>query len=294
VTRNVALGLIAGLALGIALAFLSDALDTRVRSTQELHEQLGLPLLGDIPGPKSRSASSGGTLATLSDPEGRSAEAYRILKTNLDMTQLQHDVSSIVITSTEEGEGKTTTAANLAVTLARSARHVILVDLDLRSPGIDRIFNLPAQPGLTGVAVSDVPLSDALNVVDVHADTATADGGLLEVMTVGVPPPDPDAFLSSRIVADMLRLLAERCDVLLVDAPPILGIGDAMTIAARTDAILLVVQLNHVLRATVAETRRVLEGCPTRALGVVATGSKGADRYGYRRNGHRPRGVANA
>lgn len=293
-TRNVALGLIAGLALGVALAFLSDALDTRVRSTEELHEQLGLPLLGDIPHWRSRSASAGGTLATLSDPEGASAEAYRILKTNLDITQLQHDVSSIVITSTEEGEGKTTTAANLAVTLARSARHVILVDLDLRSPGVARFFNLPAEPGLTGVAVGDVLLSDALNVVDVNADTAPAEGGLLEVMTVGVPPPDPGAFLSSRFVADMLQRLAERCDVLLVDAPPMLGIGDAMTIATRTDAILLVAELNHVRRATVAETRRVLDGCPTLALGVVATGSNGADRYGYRRNGHRRHWITNA
>jgi capsular exopolysaccharide synthesis family protein len=293
-TRNVALGLIAGLALGIALAFLSDALDTRVRSTQELHEQLGLPLLGDIPNWKSRSASAGGRLATLSDPEGASAEAYRILKTNLDITQLQHDVSSIVITSMEEGEGKTTTAANLAVTLARSARHVILVDLDLRSPGVDRIFDLPAQPGLTGVAAGEVSLADALKVVDVHAGTAPVDGGLLEVMTVGIPPPDPGAFLSSRIVAEMLRKLAERCDVLLLDAPPMLRVGDAMAIATRTDAILLVTELNHVLRATVAETRRVLDGCPTLTLGVVATGSNGADRYGYRRNGHRAHGVANA
>ena len=293
-TRNVALGLIAGLALGVALAFLSDALDTRVRSTQELHEQLGLPLLGEIPRWKGRAAFAGGTLATLSDPEGASAEAYRILRTNLDITRLQHDVSSIVITSTEAGEGKTTTAANLAVTLARSGRHVILVDLDLRSPGIDRSFDLPAQPGLTGAAVGDVSLADALRVVDVNADATAAGDGLLEVMTVGVRPPDPGAFLSSRIVAEMLRALAERCDVLLVDAPPMLGIGDAMTIATRTDAILLVAEINHIRRGTVAETRRVLDGCPTLALGVVATGSNGADRYGYRRNGHRRHRVANA
>jgi capsular exopolysaccharide synthesis family protein len=293
-TRNVALGLIAGVALGIALAFLSDALDTRVRSTQELHEQLGLPLLGDIPRWRSRSASAGGTLATLSDPDGASAEAYRILKTNLDISRLQHDVSSIVITSTEPGEGKTTTAANLAVTLARSGRHVILIDLDLRSPGIGHFFNLPAEPGLTGVAVGDVSFSDALNVVDVKADTAPADGGLLEVMTVGVPPPDPGAFLSSRFVAELLHQLADRCDILLIDAPPMLGVGDAMTVATRTDAILLVAELNHIRRATVAETRRVLDGCPTLTLGVVATGSSAADRYGYRRNGHRGHWVANA
>ncbi len=292
-SRNVALGLLAGVALGIGLAFLSDALDTRVRSTEELHQRLGLPLLGQVPRAR-RSASDAETLVTLSDTDGGGAEAYRILKTNLDITQLQHDIYSIVITSTAEGEGKSTTAANLAVTLARSSRHVILVDLDLRSPGIGRLFHLPSQPGLTGVAVGDVSLSDALNVVDVHSDSGAADGGLLEIMTVGAPPPDPGAFLSSTFVAEMLRKLSERCDVLLVDAPPMLGVGDAMTIATRTDAILLVAELNRVRRAGIAETRRVLEGCPTMTLGVVATGSDGGDHYGYRRNGNRKQGLANA
>jgi non-specific protein-tyrosine kinase len=291
-TRNLALGLIAGLVLGIGLAFVSDALDTSVRSREELRERLGLPMLGYIPR-AGRSAT--GPLATLSDPNGASAEAYRILKTNLDITQLQHEVSSIVITSTEAGEGKSTTAANLAVTLARSSRHVILVDLDLRNPEIDRLFRLPSQPGLTGVAVGDVSLFDALCIVDVNGDSEAADAGLLEVMTVGAPPPDPGAFLSSAFVAETLRKLSKRCDVLLVDAPPMLGVGDAMAIATRTDAIILVAELNHVRRAAVAETRRVLDGCPTLTLGVVATGGNGAGHYGYRRNGHRGRhGVASA
>ena len=291
-SRNVALGLLAGVALGIGLAFLSDALDTRVRSTEELHQRLGLPLLGQVPRAR-RSASDAETLVTLSDTDGGGAEAYRILKTNLDITQLQHDIYSIVITSTAEGEGKSTTAANLAVTLARSSRHVILVDLDLRSPGIGRLFDLPNQPGLTGVAVGDVSLGRAerrgraLRLGRRRRRSAGDHDGRRTAAGSGCIP-------LSTFVAEMLRKLSERCDVLLVDVSPMLGVGDAMTIATRTDAILLVAERNRVRRAGIAETRRVLEACPTMTLGVVATGSDGGDHYGYRRNGHRKQGLANA
>ncbi len=132
-TRNVALGILVGIALGIGLAFLREAFDTRVRSADELRARLGLPLLGHLPKPD-RPPTEEHRLTTLAEPGGASAEAFRILKTSLDITRLQHHVGSIVVTSTTSGEGKSTTVANLAVTLARSGRHVILVDLDLRHP----------------------------------------------------------------------------------------------------------------------------------------------------------------
>ena len=198
-SRNVALGLIVGIALGIGLAFLREAFDTRVRSADELRGRLGLPLLGHVPKPD-RVTAEADTLVTLAEPAGASAEAFRILKTSLDISQLQHDVGSIVVTSTREGEGKSTTVANLAVILARSGRHVILVDLDLRHPRIDTFFDLDGQPGLTSVAVGDAELSDALCIVDVHPEATVADAGMLEVVRVGVTPPDPGEFLSSGFV----------------------------------------------------------------------------------------------
>jgi polysaccharide biosynthesis transport protein len=291
--RNIALALIAGVALGVALAFLRDALDTRVRSDDELRARLGAPVLGHIPRVTGSTAGDH-QLAVLTEPAGESAEAFRILKTNLNITQRQHHVSSIVITSTGEGEGKSTTAANLAVTLARSSRHVILVDLDLRHPGIDAFFSLGGRPGLTSVAAGEIGLTHALSVVDVRPEDSTAYAGVLEVLTVGTAPPDPGEFLSSELVADALVELSERCDVLLIDAPPMLAVGDAMTIATQTDALLLVVDVNAVRRATLTEMRRVLDACPALTLGLVATGCNGADLRGYRRNGDRREGATNA
>jgi tyrosine-protein kinase len=286
-TRNVALGVLVGIALGVALAFLREALDTRVRSADEVRDRLGMPLLGHVPRPDP--GLNGHGLAALSEPAGAGAEAFRILRTSLDITRLEHDVASIVITSTAEGEGKSTTAANLAVTLARSGRHVILLDLDLRQPGVDRFFDLAGRPGLTSVAAGEVGMADVLSVIDVHPESAVADTGILEVVKVGAAPPDPGEFLSSTFVSEAVGALAKRCDVLLIDSPPMLAVGDAMAIATRADAVVVVTELNQIRRVTLTETRRILEGCPARKLGFIATGSNGASGYasgyGDRRNG---------
>jgi capsular exopolysaccharide synthesis family protein len=276
------------LALGVAVAFLRESLDTRVRSADELRARLGLPLLGQVP-KLDRRVAQAQRLVTLSEPAGPGTESFRILKNNLEISQLQNHAGSIVLTSTTRDEGKSTTAANLAVILARSGRHVILLDLDLRSPSIARLFGLSDRPDLRSVA-EGVRLGDALNVVDVHPDGATPGGGMLEVVTVVRPPPDPGGFLLSSFVSDALADLARRCDVLLIDTPPVLAVGDAMTVATRADAVILVAGVNQVHRATLDEARRVLEACPTAKLGVVATGGKGWDRGRLRgfRTGRRP------
>ena len=308
-SRNLILGLLVGLALGIGLAFLREALDTRVHSAEEMQARLGLPLLGHLPKPDRRPgdvdrrtarAEPAGPgppqpeqLATLSEPTGPGAEAFRILKANLDIRLVWQDVKSIIVTSTAQGEGKSTTAANLAVTVARSGRHVILVDLDLRHPSIARFFDLGDRPGLTSVAEGVLDLDDALSAVEVRPSSSGTSSGELEILTLGPPPSDPGEFLSSSFVPDTLAALAARCDLLLIDTPPLLAVSDAMTIATRTDALILVAEVNQVRRATLAETRRVLETCPAFTLGFIATGSNSGGRYPYRKRG-RPLRVADA
>jgi capsular exopolysaccharide synthesis family protein len=278
--RNVILGVIVGLALGIALAFLRETLDTRVHSADELRELLGVPLLGQVPEPARRLAPRK-QLVTLADPTGASTEAFRILKNNLEISQLEHHAGSIAITSAGEDEDGSATAANLAVILARSDRRVIVADLNLRRPSIDRLFGLRERPGLTGVAAG-VPLVDALKTVDVQPDRPRAGARTLEVLTVGRPPPDPGEFLLSSAVARALEVLEKRCDVLLIVTPPLLAAGDAMTIASHADALILVARTDRVRREALVEARRVLERCPTFTLGVIATGGKATERGNYR------------
>ena len=286
--RNVMLGVIVGLALGIALAFLREALDTRVHSADELRELLGVPVLGQVPEPARRLAPSK-QVVTLAAPTGASTEAFRILKNNLEISQLEHHAGSIAITSASEDEGGSATAANLAVILARSGRRVILADLNLRHPSIARLLGVRERPGLTGV-VTGVPLVDALRTVDVHPDRPRAVAGTLEVLTVGRPPGDPGEFLLSSAVAEALEVLEKRCDVLLIVTPPLLAAGDAMTIASHADALILVAGIDRVRREALVETRRVLERSPTFTLGVIATGGKATERGNHRQRFRSARG----
>jgi capsular exopolysaccharide synthesis family protein len=274
--RNVILGLLVGVAVGIALTFLRESLDTRVRSADELRHLLGLPLLGEVPGGYGRQARTH-RLATLFEPTGSDAEAFKTLRTSLDISQSRQPVSSIVITSTGRAEGKSTTAANLAVVLARSGRRVILLDLDLRRPMIASLFGFDDRAGITSVA-SGAQVDDVLNVVDIRSSRPAAEAGRLDVLTAGPRLPDPGEFLTSEFLPGALKALARRCDILLIDTPPLLTVGDAVAVARRADALILVARVNQVRRATLVDARRVLESCRARKLGVIATGGNSGNR----------------
>jgi tyrosine-protein kinase len=274
--RNVILALIAGLALGIALAFIRETLDRRVRSADELRELLGVPLLGHVPRSGSRVVLRG-DLTTLFEPVGPSTEAFRILKNNLEISQLEHHAGSIAITSTSEHDGAPAAAANLAVVLARSGRHVILVDLDLRRPRVAGLFGLDDPVGLTSIAPGVSPV-DALWKVNAQPDGSIAHSGTLELLPVGPRPFDPGEFLVSSVVTETLEVLEERADLLLIVTPPLLASGDAMTIAPHADALIIVAGIDRARPEALVETRRVLERCPTFTLGVIATGGKAMKR----------------
>src|SRR5262249_8910325 len=153
--RNGIIGFALGALLGIAFAFLREALDTRVRSASEVAARLGVPLLGRVPAPP-RAIRTSDKLVIVEEPAGSRSEPFRVLRTNLQFVDIDRGSRVIMVTSALSGEGKSTTAANLAVALAQAGKHVVLVDLDLRRPFIDRFFSLTGQPGLTSVALGTV------------------------------------------------------------------------------------------------------------------------------------------
>jgi tyrosine-protein kinase len=299
--RTLVLGLGLGLLLGIGLAFLMEALDTRVRTAEEIEERLRLPLLARLPSLPQRPREQGTkAIVGLSDSAGPYAESIRTLRGRLDLARRDSGKRVVMVTSATGGEGKSTMVANLAVALAEAGRRVVLCDLDARRPVIDRFFGLEARAGLIDVALGQIELEHALSVVAipdrpywsrhqaVNGNRGDSVRGGLEVLTFGRTPPDPAEFVGSDTVAEILERLRVRADVVLVDAPSLLEVGDAVTVSSNVDALLIVTRLKVVRRSMLSEMRRVLASCPAPALGFVLTGASIDDTYGPGRRHPQP------
>ncbi len=292
--RNILLGLVVGLVLGFGLAFLFESLDTRVRSGEEAAERLDLPLLGRIPEPP-KAIREQFSLVLLDAPSTPDAEVFRLLRANIEFANVEHGARVIAITSGQDGEGKSTTVANLAVASALAGKRVCLIDLDFRNPTIARFFDLGGRAGLTDVVLGVASLDDAIHEVGVGVGTAPtilhgAGSALLDVVPAGPVPATPGELILSQPVANVLAELRSQYDLILVDSPPLLVAGDALALSARVDAMLLVVDVRSARRPVLAELRRILAVAPVPRLGVVATGAEADDayeptlgrRYGYR------------
>jgi succinoglycan biosynthesis transport protein ExoP len=232
----------------------------------------------------------------LAQPKGANAEAFRMLRTNLAFALLEKaDERVILVTSAVEQEGKSTTAANLAIAEARAGHRVALVDLDLRRPYLDRFFGLTHAEGITDVALGTISLERALHRVDLVVGepitngraalpegNGRADSGSLDVLVAGPLPPDPGEFVGTKKLTEILARLRAAYDLVIVDTPPVLRVGDALTLSAHADALLLITRVNVVRRPMLRELRRALDTTPAPKLGFVATGSGGGgDAVGY-------------
>lgn len=290
--RNGAVGLFLGLMLGLALVFLRDALDTRFRTAEGVARRLGLPILAEIPAPP-RSLRGSDRLAMLDGPDTIYAEPFRILRTSLELIDPDHPPRSVMVTSAIAGEGKSTTVANLAVAMARTGREVILVDLDFRHPYLGTFFPDAGRLGITDVAIGRVALGEALVPV-LHGAAnqsplkgvggSNGSGGrhsTLRVLGAGTLPPNPGEFVGSQALEHVLAELRARADLVLIDAAPMLGIGDTLVLASKVEALVLVTRLNHLRRPMITELERALSRTQAKPLGVVITGASASDTYGY-------------
>jgi non-specific protein-tyrosine kinase len=201
------------------------------------------------------------TLVTLTDPRSPASEAYRALRTNLSFYSLDKPLRTLVVTSPAAGEGKSTTAANLAVTMAQSGRRTILVDCDLRRPTLHELFGLPMAPGLTNVVMDEVG--------DLPLQQTAVDN--LWLLSSGPKPPNPADMLGALRMEQIIAQLAQQADVVLFDAPPIMAASDAAILGAKTDGVLLVVQAGKTRRDHSERAREVLEKAGVRIVGAALT-----------------------
>jgi receptor protein-tyrosine kinase len=313
-TKYGLLGLGLGLILGIGLALLRDAFDTRLRTPDQIGGLLKLPLLGRVP-PPPRQLQRDRRLAMIAEPTGHSADAYRRLRMNLEFATVGKPSQVIMFASALAREGKSTTLGNLAVAAALAGKSVALVDLDLRRPSQSHFFRLDdTEPGLSAVVRGHTSLDEALLRVPLEslsrntadhfpASGSTGNGfngsgaattGSLVVLPAGILPPDPGDFVGLEGVGRVIAALRERVDLVLIDVPPLLAVGDGLTISGLADALVVVIRSEHARRKIIGELAAVIDRMRVETLGFVLCGAGEEDAPGYYGYGYGTRGYGAA
>ncbi len=295
-TSKGVVGLLIGLTIGLVLAFVLESLDTSIGTIQDVESYLEVPVLGLIPSidpgkdPVLASAEDEETdgalarmrpfLVCLLSPKSTVAEAHRSLRTNVEFLSLEKNIKTLCLTSATLREGKTTTAINLATTLAQMGKKTLLVEADLRRPFIHHAFGIPRDPGLAEAIVGNKDWRECLRTI---ADLILGPLGLEKVMTApstdklhiltsGTPPPNPTEFLNSQRMTDLIAAFRQEFDIVIFDCPPILPVTDAAILASRTDGALIVYRVGHTARSALKRSKALLENVRGKVLGIVLTG----------------------
>ena len=256
---NIGLGLFVGLIVGIGLAFLLDYLDQTVRSDEILRERAGLVPLGHIAYTLAKPERRG-ELVTLGG-DSPVVEAYKALRTNLLFSSVDKELKTIVITSAMADEGKSRTAANLAIVLAQAGHRTLLVDADFRRPSQHQVFGRVRNVGLSNLFVEDMPEA-SLFVLDEQVKD-------LVVLASGPTPPNPSELLGSAQMKALLARFRQGFDYVVMDTPPVNAVTDASVLATSSDAVILVVETNKATYTGVLHAKQALERVGARVLGSV-------------------------
>jgi capsular exopolysaccharide synthesis family protein len=252
VTLNLMLGALVGLVLGVGLAFFIEYLDTSVKTMEDVENLLGVPVLAIIPQ----------NIRLLHKELGDTpdAEAYRILRTNIEFNRKRPDANTISLVSGGPGEGKSTTLANLAFICAQGGYSTLIVDADLRRPIQHEIFDVANNIGLTNYLTTEMPLDEVI------ASTGIEN---LSILPSGVLPSDAVGILNSQRMSDMIAELKLRYDIILFDSPPMLGVSDASVLASEVDQTVIIVQHRRFPRAMLTRVKQAILSVGGTVLGVV-------------------------
>jgi tyrosine-protein kinase len=269
VLLNTVLAAVLGLLIALGIAFLVDYLDDTVKSPEDVQEAAGVATLGAIVRMKGEKGKNF-TLTTIQNPRAPATEAFRTLRTNLEFASVDAPLKTILVTSAVPAEGKTTVASNLAVVFAQTGKRVILLDADLRRPGVHRTFDLPNSYGLTNLLrPEEVPLETV---------TQTIPEPNLQVITTGALPPNPAELLGSQRMKDVLARLQEAADIIVVDSPPLQLVTDAAVLASELDGTLLVIDAGRTRKGAVRQAQEALDRVGARILGAAV--NRLSDRAG--------------
>jgi succinoglycan biosynthesis transport protein ExoP len=293
-SRNVVVAMLLALAAGIGLAFLLDYLDDSVKSSDDISRHLGLPTLALIPhyldnekkrlklaaaNPVAGGNGTGSSLVTLDERNSPMAEAYRHLRTSLLFSSAGKPPQTILITSSQPSEGKTTTAINTAVTLAQADTDVVIIDCDLRRPRLHSHFGMDNSTGLTNYLSGE---RQTENLIKTYPGLPR-----LKVITSGPIPPNPAELLSSNEMKNLLQFLRGRYKHIVIDSPPAISFTDAAILATLVDGVVLVAMAGKSSMHLIRRFKQRLANMGARIYGVVLNGIKsGSVEYEYYGSGY--------
>ncbi|MEJ2601294.1 MAG: polysaccharide biosynthesis tyrosine autokinase [Anaerolineales bacterium] len=259
-----------GIFLALILIFLIEYLDDRIRSADEISQEFGLPILSTIQD-FGRSKNNSPGIDILEQPRSPIAESFRMLRANLELIDAEQPLKTVLVTSCDNGVGKSMLSTNLAISMAQGDRETILVDADMRNSSVHMLMDLPNDLGLSDLLRNEKDISEALQ---------WPNGQKSGVITGGAPPHDPSELLASKKMDQILKRLEEISDFIIIDAPP-MYVSDAIVLSAKVDGVLLVVRPGHTHRKHIEATLKQLERSGTSVLGVILNRvtNKGIEYY---------------
>ncbi|MFQ5433738.1 MAG: polysaccharide biosynthesis tyrosine autokinase [Anaerolineae bacterium] len=270
-----------GFVLSASAAYVLEYLDDSVKTPNSASRLTGLPTLTGI-----ATIVGDNKLVTIGEPRSPTSEAFRVLRTAIQFSDTESEKRTLLVTSPVPGDGKSTTASNLAVVMSQAGNHVLLVDTDLRRPSLHRIFNLSNKRGLTSLLLAlgqDEDTGDMRGLVTDTAQTTQVEG--LRVLACGPIPPNPSELLGSPKMQRLLGLLAEQFDYVILDSSPTLSVTDAAVLSTQADGTILVVRANRSRKDHVKQSIERLHEVNANMLGVVlnslAPGTEGYGAYYY-------------
>ena len=274
-TANVIMAIAIGLVLAAAAAFLLEYLDDTVKTAEDVRRTTNLTMLGGITTIEGRDQPA--KLISLNQPRSPATEAYRALRTNLQFSIVDNPLRVLMITSANPQEGKSITAANLAVVMAQTGKRVVLIDSDLRRPAQHKIFSLSNKVGLTNILIDpEVRWEDVWQSTEVET---------LKIITSGALPPNPSEMLGSKRMIHLIETLLQNTEIVIFDCPPVLAVSDALVLSNRVDGVLLVINASRTRRAQVTRAKEALETVGAHILGAalnrISRRKKGEYQYDY-------------
>lgn len=307
-------GILIGIALGFVAALVIETLDTSIGTIEDLEHYVNVPVMGLIPDVKNEAiideiaeagVKQGAVDEEVADlysklishfvPNSILAESYRALRTNIQFLLLEKEYKNIVVTSASLGEGKTSVAINLSITLAQLGKKILLIEGDLRKPKLHHMFGLDREPGLTEIIIGNSPWKSVVKTVtdmmlgSIEFEQLLKTPGLdnLSIITCGSIPPNPSEFLNSKKLEELLKEVKEYYDLIIIDVPPVLPVTDAVILGSKADSVLLVYRAGKIARSGLKRAKSILDNVKANVIGIVLLGLRPEINPEYFKFGYR-------